>query len=155
MRHDNLFLPTAGDTTRVTPGPVLGDGWNRGSGPTRHAERIPPMTIHTKPANIRAIFTARFIALIDDAVAWRGGKGLVLLGIFLVGLLIVAVLGLAGAIAFGGPTHPPPLASIRDAVLKRNRTDLPKPIFFRRGIRRRWHIAPIQPLPDRPGAPLY
>jgi hypothetical protein len=53
-----------------------------------------------------------------------------LLGIALGGLLIVAALGLAGAIAFGGPTPPPPLLSIRDAVLKRDRTDLPNPAFF-------------------------
>src|SRR3974377_1662094 len=52
------------------------------------------------------------------------------LGIVLGGLLIVAALGLAGVIAFGGPTPPPPLVSIRDAVLKRDRTDLPKPAFF-------------------------
>ena len=52
------------------------------------------------------------------------------LGIALGGLLIVAALGLTGVIAFGGPTPPPPLASIRDAVLKRGRTDLPKPTFF-------------------------
>ena len=52
------------------------------------------------------------------------------LGIALGGLLIVAALGLTGVIAFGGPTPPPPLASIRDAVLKRDRTDLPKPTFF-------------------------
>ena len=32
-----------------------------------------------------------------------------LLGIALGGLLIVAALGLAGVIAFGGPTPPPPL----------------------------------------------
>ena len=51
------------------------------------------------------------------------------LGIVLGGLLIVAALGLAGVIAFGGPTPPPPLVSIRDAVLKRDRTDLPKPTF--------------------------
>lgn len=57
-------------------------------------------------------------------------KGLMLLGIALGGLLIVAALGLAGVIAFGGPTPPPPLVSIRDAVLKRDRTDLPKPAFF-------------------------
>jgi hypothetical protein len=53
-----------------------------------------------------------------------------LLGVALAGLLIVAALGLAGAIAFGGPTPPPRLLSIRDAVLKRDRTDLPKPTFF-------------------------
>ena len=53
-----------------------------------------------------------------------------LLGIALGGLLIVAALGLASVIAFGGPTPPPPLVSIRDAVLKRDRTDLPKPTFF-------------------------
>ena len=53
-----------------------------------------------------------------------------LLGIALGGLLIVAALGLAGVIAFGGPTPPPPLVSIRDAALKRDRTDLPKPAFF-------------------------
>ena len=41
-----------------------------------------------------------------------------LLGIALGGLLIVAALGLAGVIAFGG-------------------------------------LAPIQPLPDQPGVPLY
>jgi alpha-beta hydrolase superfamily lysophospholipase len=52
------------------------------------------------------------------------------LGIVLGALLIVAALGLAGVIAFGGPTPPPPLASIRDAVLKRDRTDLPEPAFF-------------------------
>ena len=57
-------------------------------------------------------------------------KGLMLLGIALGGLLIVAALGLAGVIAFGGPTPPPPLVSIRDAVLKRDRTDLPTPAFF-------------------------
>jgi hypothetical protein len=53
-----------------------------------------------------------------------------LLGVALGGLLIVAALGLAAVIAFGGPTAPPPLLSIRDAVLKRDRTDLPKPTFF-------------------------
>src|SRR5215468_1548627 len=63
-----------------------------------------------------------------EAAAMR--KGLMLLGIALGGLLIVAALGLAGMIAFGGPTPPPPLMSIRDAVLKRDRTDLPKPAFF-------------------------
>ena len=42
-----------------------------------------------------------------------------LLAVALGGLLIVAALGLA-----------PPLLSIRDAVLKRDRTDLPKPAFF-------------------------
>jgi len=52
------------------------------------------------------------------------------LGIGLGGLLIVAALGLASVIAFGGPTPPPPLASIWGAVLKRHRTDLPKPTFF-------------------------
>jgi hypothetical protein len=52
------------------------------------------------------------------------------LGVALGGLLIVVALGLAGSIAFGGPTPPPPLVSIRDAVLKRDRTDLPKPVFF-------------------------
>src|SRR5215467_11468573 len=53
-----------------------------------------------------------------------------LLGIALGGLLIVVALGLAGVIALGSPTPPPPLASIHDAVLKRDRTDLPKPTFF-------------------------
>ena len=42
----------------------------------------------------------------------------------------MAAVGLAGVIAFGGPTPPPPLVSIRDAVLKRDRTDLPTPAFF-------------------------
>ena len=54
-----------------------------------------------------------------------------LLGIALGGLLIVAAFSLAGVITFGGPTPPPPLVSIRDAMLKRNRTDVPKPAFFR------------------------
>src|SRR5262249_45881864 len=44
------------------------------------------------------------------------------LGIVLGGLLIVAALGLAGMIAVGGPTPPPPPVSVRDAVLKRDRT---------------------------------
>ena len=44
------------------------------------------------------------------------------LGIVLGGLLIVATLGLAGVIAFGNSTPPPPLASIRYAMLKRDRT---------------------------------
>jgi pimeloyl-ACP methyl ester carboxylesterase len=52
------------------------------------------------------------------------------LGIVLGGLLIVAALSLAGGIALGGPTRPPPLASIRDAMLKRDRNDLPEPTFF-------------------------
>jgi hypothetical protein len=52
------------------------------------------------------------------------------LGVALGGLLIVTAPGVAGMIAFGGPTPPPPLLSIRDAVLKRDRTDLPKPTFF-------------------------
>ena len=52
------------------------------------------------------------------------------LGIAFGGLLIVAALGLAGVIAFGGPTPPPPLVSIRDAVQKRDRADLPKLTFF-------------------------
>ena len=47
------------------------------------------------------------------------------LGIALGGLSIVTALGLAGMIVFGGPTPPPPLASIWDSVLKRDRTDLP------------------------------
>jgi hypothetical protein len=51
-------------------------------------------------------------------------------GIAIGGLLLVAALGLAGVIAFGGPTAPPPLVSMRDAVLKRDRTDLPKPTYF-------------------------
>ena len=42
------------------------------------------------------------------------------LGIVLGGLLMAAALGLASVIAFGGPTPPPPLVSIRDAVLKRD-----------------------------------
>ena len=54
-----------------------------------------------------------------------------LLGIALGGLLIVAAFSLAGVITFGGPTPPPPLVSIRDAMLKRDRTDVPKPAFFR------------------------
>jgi alpha-beta hydrolase superfamily lysophospholipase len=53
-----------------------------------------------------------------------------LLAVALGGLLLVAALGLVGVIAFGGPTPPPPLLSIRDAMLKRDRTDLPKPAFF-------------------------
>jgi alpha-beta hydrolase superfamily lysophospholipase len=53
-----------------------------------------------------------------------------LLGVVFGGLLIVAALGLAGLIAFGGPTPPPPLVSIRDSVLKRDRTDLPRRTFF-------------------------
>ncbi len=52
------------------------------------------------------------------------------LGIVLGGLLVVAALGLAGVIAFGGPSPPLPLASIRDSVLKRDRVDLPEPAFF-------------------------
>ena len=52
---------------------------------------------------------------------FRGGERLMLsLGIVLGGLLIAAALGLASVIAFGGPTPPPPLVSIRDAVLKRD-----------------------------------
>jgi len=42
----------------------------------------------------------------------------------------MATKSLAGVIALGSPTPPPPLASIRDAVLKSERTDLPKPTFF-------------------------
>ena len=54
---------------------------------------------------------------------FRGGERLMLsLGIVLGGLLIVATLGLAGVIAFGNSTPPPPLASIRYAMLKRDRT---------------------------------
>jgi hypothetical protein len=76
------------------------------------------------------------------------------LGIVLGGLLFVAALGLGGAIAFGGPTAPPPLVSIRDAILKRNRTDYPSPQFSRPEITPCWHIASIQRLSERPGAPL-
>ena len=84
------------------------------------------------------------ITLIIGAAAWRGGKALMLLGIALGGLLIVAVLGLAGAIAFGGPTPPPPLVSIRDAVLKRDRTDLPhwRPKRGQLGVGDRLHRTP-------------
>ena len=53
-----------------------------------------------------------------------------MLGIVLAGLLLIGAVGLAALIAFGGPTPPPPLASIGDAMLKRNRTDLPTSTFF-------------------------
>jgi hypothetical protein len=58
--------------------------------------------------------------------------------------LIVAALGLAGVIAFGGPAPPPPLVSIRDAVLKRDRTD-----FAVIGDGRQSQARPTRPLVDR------
>jgi hypothetical protein len=76
-------------------------------------------------------------------------------GIAIGGLLIVAALGLASVIAFGGPTPPPPLVSIRDAVLKRDRTDLPRPTFFAARDQTTLAYRVYHPPLEQPWARLY